>query len=195
VRFSIRDLLWATLMMALCLGWWLDRRAEPSRVACGVLRDSNAVDSEVIDAIEFLRATDAKQRPDSDFWLAIATDERFSDGHRARCFMEFFRQHVPPGTRLVDLLAARDANKWFNRHSVYLAMSGRVPRPFSVMDDGAIYCVQPNFMNRVHCAVLFSVKEELTHDGTFVLIDNDQLDPQIKITKVSIGDEGLKERR
>jgi hypothetical protein len=37
MRFSVRDLLWATLVVALCVGWWLDhcalavRRAEDER--------------------------------------------------------------------------------------------------------------------------------------------------------------------
>ena len=27
IRFSIRDLLWLTLVVALIVGWWIDRRA------------------------------------------------------------------------------------------------------------------------------------------------------------------------
>jgi hypothetical protein len=195
MRFVIRDLLWATVVVALCAGWWLDRRAAPSRTAREILGDVNAVRREVVEAIETLRAVELEYRPDSEFWLGIAANEQYSDSHRARCFMEFFRQHVPPGTRFADLVKADGAQQWFNRTTVYMATSGRVEHPFSVIEDGAIYCVQPNFMNRVHCAVLFSVKEELTHDETFRLIEKDALDPRIAITKVKIGDEGLRDRR
>jgi hypothetical protein len=31
MRFSIRDLLWATLVVALCVAWWLDRSEQRRR--------------------------------------------------------------------------------------------------------------------------------------------------------------------
>jgi hypothetical protein len=32
MRFSIRDLMWTTLAVAMGLGWWLDRQSAASRV-------------------------------------------------------------------------------------------------------------------------------------------------------------------
>jgi hypothetical protein len=31
-RFTIRDLLWLTLVMALVVGWWIDQRAKTQRI-------------------------------------------------------------------------------------------------------------------------------------------------------------------
>ena len=31
-RFTIRDLLWLTLVMALIVGWWIDQRAKTQRI-------------------------------------------------------------------------------------------------------------------------------------------------------------------
>jgi hypothetical protein len=32
LRFSIRDLLWLTLVVALVLGWWLDHRSKQAEI-------------------------------------------------------------------------------------------------------------------------------------------------------------------
>ncbi len=32
MRFSIRDLLWATLVVALCVGWWVDHGQMAAKV-------------------------------------------------------------------------------------------------------------------------------------------------------------------
>jgi len=38
MRFTIRDLLWAMVVVALALGWWLDKRASEQRVSATVER-------------------------------------------------------------------------------------------------------------------------------------------------------------
>jgi hypothetical protein len=32
MRFSIRDLMWATLIVALCVGWWMDNQTKRAAV-------------------------------------------------------------------------------------------------------------------------------------------------------------------
>ena len=32
LRFTIRDLLWLTLVVALVVGWWIDRRADSTAI-------------------------------------------------------------------------------------------------------------------------------------------------------------------
>ena len=52
LRFTIRDLLWLTALVALAAGWWVDHRHQVARVA----REKNAnVDAAVKLQIEWLR--------------------------------------------------------------------------------------------------------------------------------------------
>jgi hypothetical protein len=68
MRFSIRDLLWATVVVALCVSWWLDRSAmrakheEDEERLAGIRTEIDTIHAETRTAINAGQWAEAQKR-------------------------------------------------------------------------------------------------------------------------------------
>jgi hypothetical protein len=61
LRFSIRDLLWLALVVALATGWWLDHRQATGRLTLKQLIDrQDSLMRDDYDPLEFIRELNEK---------------------------------------------------------------------------------------------------------------------------------------
>jgi hypothetical protein len=66
LRFTIRDLLWLTLVVALAVGWWIDHRQLASDAAAAKTPLRELIDRMNAENVRIERMVNEKRKADSD---------------------------------------------------------------------------------------------------------------------------------
>ena len=91
-------------------------------------------------------------------WIDVATDRQYSDLQRRKALFAFFTRHIRPKTPmpLAELLRFSKMDTLLVETNV-LAASAFSHIPVTRVPSGSAFMLQPDFLERSHAAVFFSV--------------------------------------
>lgn len=125
--------------------------ADPLRV----VRDKDASDRHLVGALSQVKGTEMAGPPE--VWTTVINDPRFTDRHRARCFLRFFELYPFPGQHLSELSKIPGVSDWFEANAIADATSAsRLPPEITRRSDGLVIVLNQPFLNASHSAVYVS---------------------------------------
>ena len=125
--------------------------------ALKIIKDASISDKQLLQAIEAIRQHKVDEPPE--FWIEIANGEKFAAIHRTRCFFEFFRRHVPFGSKMSRLLSIKGVSGWFNDENIFgSTIASYVPIERHL--GQTIWGIAPHFLKETQSALYISFEDE-----------------------------------
>ena len=93
--------------------------------ALAVIENKDANEAELSKALQSVGEIDKGP----EFWKHIASDPSYRETHRARCAIQLFQRHVPPGTSLGELAELLSNPNWVADEDIEIVrhLRGEVP--------------------------------------------------------------------